>query len=200
MIANHEGRVRRPEPARRVRDLDVPELLAREAIEREQVRVGCREEHGAAVHGDAAVADVERIVRRVLVAPDLPSRARVDGPEIVGRREVHDAVDENRRGLDLLRKVRLERPGEAERVHVVARDLRQRAVAPARIVAVIRGPAVRLRVGRGADRRDRREFERCASHRLRPNEACAGRRARRASRHPCSARAARRAPRADRRP
>ena len=109
---------------------------------------------GPALRHGAAVADVKRVVRGMLLTPNLPSRARVDGPEIVRRRHVNDAVDDDRRGLQLLRQVRLKRPTQRQRANVVGRDLNELAVAPARVLAVERGPGVLGGIEWGSGLRD----------------------------------------------
>ena len=60
------------------------------------------------------MADVEALIGRIRVAPELPRRARIERPELSGRRDVDDAVDEDRRRLDLLRLPGLERPGQRQ--------------------------------------------------------------------------------------
>ena len=62
--------------------------LAVARVERDQVRVGRRQVDEVLVDRRAAMADVKAVVGRIRVAPDLPRRARVDRPEVVGRREV----------------------------------------------------------------------------------------------------------------
>src|SRR5579859_4022973 len=76
-----------------------------------------------------------------LVMPDLPAIARVDGPDIVWRRKIEDAVDFERRGLEN-RAMRAKNPGQRERVHVSGVDLIEGAVAGSGIVAVVGGPGV----------------------------------------------------------
>ena len=71
-------------------------------VERDEVRVGRGQVDGVLVDRRAAMADVKALVRRIGVAPQLPRRARVDRPDVVGRRDVDHAVDEDRRRLDLL--------------------------------------------------------------------------------------------------
>ena len=111
-------------------------------VEGDQVRVGRHEVEPVLVHGDAALADVEALVGGVVVVPDLMAGARIDGPDVVGHGEVEDAVDQQRRGLDRRRLVGLKGPGEREVADILRRDLCERAVAAAGVVAVIAGPAV----------------------------------------------------------
>jgi hypothetical protein len=80
-----------------------------------------------------------------VIVPNLVSGAGVDGPDVIGHGEEKDAVDQQGRGLDGRVLVGLEGPGETENFHVLRRDLFQRAVAAAGVVAVVEGPGV----GRG---------------------------------------------------
>ena len=178
------------------------------------MRVGRRQIHEIAPHGGAAVADLEPVVRRMAVAPDLTARARVDRPQVVRRCQVDHAVDQDRRCLDLLRDVGLERPGERHPMHVVRRDLRQATVMLSAVIAVIRGPTVngRRKQQFGRDALPQRRRGLChRQHRARedPPRASGGGRAsptaasadtpeRRACRHRCTFPAVRRAPEEDR--
>ena len=60
--------------------IDVPLDLAVLRVERDQVRVGRRQEDGVLVDGGAAVADVEALVGRIGVAPDLARRCARRSP------------------------------------------------------------------------------------------------------------------------
>ena len=75
------------------------------------------------------------------ISPDLPARARVDGPRVVVEAgDVEHAVDHDRRRLEAAERARLKRPLRGELMHVVGRDLRERTVALAVVVAGIREP------------------------------------------------------------
>jgi hypothetical protein len=74
------------------------------------------------------MANVEAFVGRIRVAPDLTSRSRIDGPEVVGCRNVNDPVDEDRRRFNRLRLIRLKCPREGDLVDVPGRDLREATV------------------------------------------------------------------------
>src|SRR6185436_308531 len=137
-----ERRVRRPVAALRVGDDDIPLHLAGVGIERDQMRIRRRQVDRILVDRGAAMADVEPLIRWVGVAPQLPRRSGVDRPDVVRTRDVDDAVDENRRGLDLLGLPGLERPRQRQLTNVLRRDLRQLAVALTGKVAVVRRPAV----------------------------------------------------------
>src|SRR6185437_8278594 len=84
--------------------------------------------------------------RRVLVMPQLLGRAGVKGPDIVWRRDVQDAVHQNRRSLDHLVLAGLEFPELLKIADVRWGNLRQAAVPAALIIAVIRQPGVRRRM------------------------------------------------------
>ena len=63
---------------------------------------------------------------------DTPEHATgrgVERDDVVGRWTVHDAIDHQRRGLELLERARLEDPLQLEVLHVVRRNLRQGTVA-----------------------------------------------------------------------
>ena len=214
VIPDDERRIRGPVAAPCVGDFDVPSHTPGARIERHQMRVGRRQVHEIAPHGGAAVADLEPFVRRIAVTPDLTARAPIDRPQVVRRCQVDHAVDQDRRCLDLLGDVRLERPGERHPVHVVRRDLGQATVMLSAVIAVIRGPTVNGRrtqqIGRDAlPQRRRGECHRqyrtreappCASGvgRARPTEASADTPERRACRHRCTFPTVRRAPEEDR--
>ncbi len=94
--------------------IDVPLDLAVLRVERDQVRVRRRQEDRVLVNRRAAVADVEALVGvRIRVAPDLARRPRVDRPDVVGRRDVEHAVDQDRRGLDAATLTRTATPRRA---------------------------------------------------------------------------------------
>ena len=143
MVADDERRVGRPEPASGVRDLDVPFHFARVRVERDEMGVGRGQVYEVLVDGGPAMADVEALIRRIGIAPELARRARVERPDVVRGRHVDHAVHQDRRRLDLLRLSRLKRPRQRELADVRRRDLGQRAVALTRIVAVIGRPTVR---------------------------------------------------------
>src|SRR5258708_34930347 len=96
------------------------------------------------VHGDATMADVIAF-GFTLVMPDLAAEPCVDGPNMVGRSEVHDAVDDERRGFEDARRSAIN-PGESERIDVAGVDLIESAVTTAGVVAVVGGPSVGGRV------------------------------------------------------
>ena len=159
----------------------VPPLLAGARVERHEVVVGRDEVEIVAPHRDAAVADVRAALGLPEVVPDLPAVVRVERPDVVRRGDVQDAVDREHRALDLrraadgdaaialaagvgLRPVRVGAAaaraaghpgGEGQRqvLHVRLIHLRERAVAPAGVVAGVARPRIgeRLEKRRGIE-------------------------------------------------
>ena len=127
-------------------DLDVPADFAVLGVQRNEVGIRSSEVQPALVHGNAAMSDVEALVGRIGVMPDLMSGARIHRPDVVRHGEVQNAVDQKRRGLQGRRLPGLERPGQGQRPNVLRSDLGQRTMAPAGIIAVIARPAVGGRV------------------------------------------------------
>src|SRR2546427_10787193 len=76
-----------------------------------------------------------------MVVPDLTSEPGIDGPNIVGDREVKNAVHFQRSRFDGGR-VRVENPGEREGVNVCGVDLVERAESLSGIVSVIGRPSI----------------------------------------------------------
>ena len=109
------------------------------------MRIRRHEVEPVLVHGDAARTDVETLVGRIGVVPDLMARTRIHGPHVVGNSDVQHAVHQQRRTFDGGVLTGLESPGEAECVDILRSDLFQGGVASAGIIAVIAGPTI----GRG---------------------------------------------------
>jgi hypothetical protein len=63
------------------------------------VRIGSGEVEPVLIHAQAAVTDVITF-GNTLVMPDLPAIASVDGPNVVRRGEVENAVDFEGSGFD----------------------------------------------------------------------------------------------------
>src|SRR5580765_5748929 len=80
-----------------------------------------------------------------MVVPNLMAVASVDGPDVVGRREIENAVYDERSGLDDA-AANTKRPGKGERVDIGGVDLVESAVAAAGVVAVVAGPVVGWRL------------------------------------------------------
>src|SRR5262249_27247686 len=92
----------------------------------------------------AAIADVDAALRFVREVPDLASSSRVDGPDMVGRREIQETVHHQRRAFDRAGAGHTQPvdPRETQVLHVAGVDLRQRAEATAGVVAVVGRPGV----------------------------------------------------------
>ena len=73
-----------------------PRFLAVVDVQRDQIAVGRFEVEPVAVDADAAVAEMDAALGVPGVVPDLAAGAGVDGPDLVGDGEVHDAVDDQR--------------------------------------------------------------------------------------------------------
>ena len=182
LLADDDRRVGREVLALHAGDFLVPALLAGRRVEGDEIVVGRQEVQPLLVDADAAVADVIAAARFPEVVPDLTSRARIDGPHMIGRRQIQHSVDEQRRRLDGRRRpaagsrfrpfaaddravrarVQSEHPRERQGLHVRGVDLLQRAVAAAGEVAVIRRPRIgrRLRTKKShrGERKERREY------------------------------------------
>src|SRR5690242_2198994 len=79
--------------------------------------------------------------------PDFASRTCVNRPHMIGYREIHHAVDDQRRSFDrALIDVGAKDPRKAQRVDVCRIDLLERAVTAPRIIAVITCPSIRRRL------------------------------------------------------
>ena len=142
VVADDERRHGGPVALGLIGDRHVPAHAAVFGVERDQMGVGSEEEKPVLIHADAAMADVQALVRRVGVVPDLVAGARVHRPDVVGDGEINNAVHQQRGGFDGRRLAGLKGPGEAEIGDVGRRDLREGAVAAAGIVAVVGGPGI----------------------------------------------------------
>src|SRR3954447_22774076 len=135
----------------------VPDLFAALGIERDDVGGQGGDEDLALRHGDAAV-DVAAAQRHVErgggpVLPQEVSVLGVEGPDpAVPARDVYDAVDDARRGLERVGRLArvqpygpgLEDPGGSELLNGLLVDLVQRAVALAVVGAVVGQPVLRF--------------------------------------------------------
>ena len=140
LVLDDERRERERIAERRIDDGLVPDRPAAFRVERDQMAVDraheqrVAENRHAAVH--AAAADARQRRNGGGVDPEHPSRAGVERHDVVRREDgVHHAVDDERRGLELLvgfgRRPRLKDPLQLQVPDVGRRDLRERAVAPA---------------------------------------------------------------------
>ncbi len=70
----------------------------------------------------------------MVVAPERTSSLGVESNDVVGRDgQVHDAIDDQRRRLELLQRIRLKDPAQPKIAGVRAVDLVERAVALAEV-------------------------------------------------------------------
>ena len=154
----------------------VPNHTAGVAVERNDVRVECRQEQSipcdrqSAIHLPATYRKFQR--KRALVFPQHVAGFRIERIHIVGRHgQVHGAPGHDGSGLEAVIHTALEGPLELEFGGVLCVDLLQTAEAPACVIARIRKPFLR-RVGavrellRGHWRRLRKIPELRRKHRL----------------------------------
>ena len=125
--------------------LGFPEQRARGAVEGDEMGVVGRHEQAIAGHGHAAIDAARRHAdqaarARPAVVPDLAAAAGVERVEVVGGGDVHHAVHDHRRHLQLRGVRQAENPVRRQPRRVRRGDLRERAVAVAVRVAVIGGP------------------------------------------------------------
>ncbi len=140
MIAHDERRHGREITELDVGQLDVPTHLAVFGAETDQVGIGRGEVKPIFVHAQAAMADVVAF-GGALVMPDLAAEAGVDGPDIVWRGEVENAVHFEWRGLEHS-SMRAKYPGKRERADVSGVDLVEGAEAGTGIITVVGGPGI----------------------------------------------------------
>ena len=126
-----------------VAELRVPQQLARETVERDDVRVVRLHEHAIARDGNAAVrAAAGGQVRRARppVVPDPPAAPGIEREAFVDPRHVHDPARDGRRDLQVTCVREREHPRHREPADGVPVDLRQRRVAVPAGIAVVGGP------------------------------------------------------------
>ncbi len=114
-----------------------------------------------------------------LIAPEKVAGSGVERDHLAARRgDEHHAVGYHGRGLMTAGHAGGEHPGGLQALHVLRRDLGERAVAPAVIGAADHGPVAVLRLGQ-AIRRDRLVILQNLRHRRRRRRCGLGRRLRR---------------------
>src|SRR6185312_237890 len=96
----------------------------------------------ALVHCHAAMADMEAGVRMVAVMPDLTTGVRVHGPDVIRDAEIKNAVHQQRRTFQFGSLIGLKRPCEGELPDVLRSNLPRMAMSHARVIAVIKRPAI----------------------------------------------------------
>ena len=92
MVADDQGRHGGPLALGRVGDHNIPQNLAGFRIQRKRVGVRRHVVDPVFQDGHAALPDVKCAVRRSGVPPQLVAGTRVDGPDVIGHREVQNAI------------------------------------------------------------------------------------------------------------
>ena len=126
----------------------LPLFGARLLIQRDQKIVGGAEEYFAVAHRYAAILQerhatgLPRPRRWIFVLPQQVAGGGVECENLDARRDqVHDAVDNNRRGLQVLCVVAsLEHPHRDEILHIAGVHLIERAVPPRELRAAVMRP------------------------------------------------------------
>ena len=172
-IADHERRHRAAVGLLRVfRKHDFPKQRAVHPAHRQQMRVVCDKKHARAEHRGAAIETDSGVAAKpcrpwTREAPDLAPGRRVDRRHLVGRGDVHDAVEHERRHL-VVETTHGMNPLHRQVPDVRRRNLRERAMPVSIEPPVIRRPVA----GRAASgsRRSRSHFVAPAhlSHPLHP--------------------------------
>ena len=78
--------------------------------------------------------------------PDQVTRSRIDGPDVIGHGEIENSIDKQRRRFDLRGLAGLKRPSQTQISNILRIDLCKRAMPAARVIAVIRRPAIDCRM------------------------------------------------------
>ena len=135
-------------------DLRLPDRPSALRVDGHDVRVERAHEKRIAEHRQAAIhlaAAYRQVLRQhIVIHPKHASGFRVERDGVVGRlREIHDAVDDERRGLECLQRLRLKHPFQLEVLYVGGRNLLQRAVTLAHVGAGIGEPVLRFAGGLG---------------------------------------------------
>src|SRR4051812_24287870 len=99
--------------------------------------------------GDAAINAARSVPDQaarsgLLKMPHLMTRAGIQRPTFISRRDVHQAIDDDRRSLQTCGVREIEDPLRSHALYVGRIDLRQLAISIPRLIAVIGRPA-RLR-------------------------------------------------------
>ena len=117
----------------RVGHLDVPQQLAGVAVQRDHVCVVRDHEHAVAEGRNASIDPAGRVTgqprrARAAVMPDPTAAAGIERERFVDRRDVHDAVDDDRRRLQRTRSsLNREHPFRREALDRLRVDLIERA-------------------------------------------------------------------------
>ena len=113
------------------------------------MRIDGRHEQPVTEHAEAAVDGAAAVVQILgelsTIAPDRPSRARVDGPGmVVEAGHVQHAIDDDRGRLEAAERAGLERPLRTQLVDVLGCDLGQRAMPLAVVLTGVGEPSRRI--------------------------------------------------------
>ncbi len=95
------------------------------------------------VHPQATVANMQALVGRVGVVPDLLTRERIDRPDVVRDGKVQHAIGQQRSGFDFRGLIGLKGPCQGQTPHILQRNLLEPAVALPVIGPVVLRPTVR---------------------------------------------------------
>src|SRR5262245_52683589 len=147
LVLHDQRRVRDRVPGFSARHLGLPDGTAGSPIDRNQLRVEGPHEQRVAKDPKPAIVgaatDDAILGRCVAVDPERPTGCRVEGDDVVQTlRDVHHAVDDQRRGLPVAGNWCLVHPLELQILDVGWSDLIERAVARARVVAGVRQPVL----------------------------------------------------------
>ena len=130
----------------------VPDFFAGVLIEADQMGVERRHVKPIAIDGKTAVdgiaAERQILRQRFLIMPQLRPGLAVDRIGMVpGRRDVHDAVDDQRRAFETIQHAGLEGPQGLQSRDVLLVDLLQAAVAMGVVRAVVHQPIAVVLLG-----------------------------------------------------
>ena len=131
-------------------DGGVPHDRARLGVEGDEVRIDRRDVHPVPPERHAPVGRVELqqiLGQLLLVAPEEVTGLRPQRDDLLlGRRDEHHAVVDDGRRLMALGDAGGEAPHRHQLLDVRGRDLLERAVSPAAVVAAVHQPVLRLRI------------------------------------------------------
>ena len=126
-------------------DRHVPDFFAGIAVEADQVGVERRHVEPVAPGGEPAIDGVaaqgQVFRQRFLVVPELRAGLAIDRIGMVpGRRQVHDAVDDQRRAFEAVEHARLKGPDRDQSSDVLGVDLLEGTVAVGVVGAAVHQP------------------------------------------------------------
>src|SRR6185312_3377056 len=96
MIANDQRSHSCPVAELHIGEFYVPLDLTALRIEAKQVRIGRFKIEPVSIHADAALPDMQALIRAVMIMPVLPSGTRIHRPDIVRLGEIEGAIDQQR--------------------------------------------------------------------------------------------------------